>query len=340
MTAIWLPTDAVPNQIPNDCDRPTELVPNEIEYDHRTYWIAYRVASRETVKITTKRWSPRSHSDGYHCQRTSHREQTRGLPGALPYQATDQDAYRMAYRRIKKLSPNGIPNWMPIHLTRGLPNDYREANGYSTEAAYRDGTENSTKNTPKLSSEWLSPRSSPPRSSPPRLYQMQNQEMARSANAMHKAAFPEQKRSSYMVSMTYRDVNVLELDQWYDMPPTPDTIGVNSATPEWSPRGLYANHRYDARSGSSHRCPKSRRDRSYDRFPYLTLGNSDDGLCLESTLRNQSRTELRVGAPMNLNSNLITIPNHDYTVTEPRWQSKINMTEKSSTEQRIFKRGR
>jgi hypothetical protein len=28
---------------------------------------------------------------------------------------------------------------MPNHLTRGLPNDYRETNGYSTEAAYRDG---------------------------------------------------------------------------------------------------------------------------------------------------------------------------------------------------------
>jgi hypothetical protein len=25
------------------------------------------------------------------------------------------------------------------HLTGGLPNDYREANGYSTEAAYQDG---------------------------------------------------------------------------------------------------------------------------------------------------------------------------------------------------------
>jgi hypothetical protein len=28
---------------------------------------------------------------------------------------------------------------MPILLTGGLPEDYREANGYSTEAAYRDG---------------------------------------------------------------------------------------------------------------------------------------------------------------------------------------------------------
>jgi hypothetical protein len=99
---------------------------------------------------------------------------------------------------------------MPILFTGGLPNDYQEANGYSTEAAYRDGTENSTKNAPKLSSEWLSPRSSPPRP-----YQMQNHEIARSANAnaMHKAAFPEQTRSCYMASMTYRDVNVLELDQ-------------------------------------------------------------------------------------------------------------------------------
>jgi hypothetical protein len=32
-------------------------------------------------------------------------------------------------------------------------NGYREANGYSTDAAYRDGTEKSTKNAPKLSSE-------------------------------------------------------------------------------------------------------------------------------------------------------------------------------------------
>jgi len=28
---------------------------------------------------------------------------------------------------------------MPNHISRDLPNDYREANGYSTDAAYRDG---------------------------------------------------------------------------------------------------------------------------------------------------------------------------------------------------------
>jgi len=34
---------------------------------------------------------------------------------------------------MKTLWPNGIPKGMPNHLTGGLPNDYREANEYSTE---------------------------------------------------------------------------------------------------------------------------------------------------------------------------------------------------------------
>jgi len=36
--------------------------------------------------------------------------ETRGLQGALRYQAADQEAYQMAYQRIKELSPNGILN--------------------------------------------------------------------------------------------------------------------------------------------------------------------------------------------------------------------------------------
>jgi hypothetical protein len=36
----------------------------------------------------------------------------------------------------------------------------------------------------------------------------------------------------------------------------------------------------------------------------------------------------------------ITHPIHDYTATEPGWQSTIDMTKKTSTEQRVFKRGR
>jgi hypothetical protein len=45
-------TQAVPNKIANDCDMATELVPNEIEHE---YPIVYRMASPETVEITTKR---------------------------------------------------------------------------------------------------------------------------------------------------------------------------------------------------------------------------------------------------------------------------------------------
>jgi len=95
------------------------------------------------------------------------------------------------------------------------------------------------------------------------------------------------------------------------MPPTPDAIGVNCATPEWSPRVLYANHSHNAWSGSSQHCPKSRRDPHDDRLFHrlFTLANSDDGLCLESTLRSEYRTELRVEESMIPNFNSITIPN-------------------------------
>jgi len=85
-------TEAVPNEIQNeiqnDCDMATELVPKAIENDHRAY-------------------SLRSHSDRYHCRKTAHRDRMRGLPGAQP-----------------KLWPNGILNGIPNHLTGGLPNDY------------------------------------------------------------------------------------------------------------------------------------------------------------------------------------------------------------------------
>ena len=48
-------TEAVPNAIPNDCDMATELVTKEIENDHQAYRIVYRMASQETVEITTRR---------------------------------------------------------------------------------------------------------------------------------------------------------------------------------------------------------------------------------------------------------------------------------------------
>jgi hypothetical protein len=48
-------TKAVPNAIPIDRDKATELVLKEIENDHRVYRIVYRIASQETVETTTKR---------------------------------------------------------------------------------------------------------------------------------------------------------------------------------------------------------------------------------------------------------------------------------------------
>jgi len=49
--------------------------PNKIDYDHRPYWMLYRMSSPETVEITTKRRSSRSQSNGYPCRRTSHGDQ-------------------------------------------------------------------------------------------------------------------------------------------------------------------------------------------------------------------------------------------------------------------------
>ena len=82
----------------------------------------------------------------------------------------------------------------------------------------------------------------------------------------------------------------------------------------WSLRVLYANHTYDARSGRSHHCPKSRRDLCDDRL-------------FHQHYPGQFRWDFT-----------ITIPTHNYTGTEPRWQSIINKIEKLLTEQQIFKR--
>jgi hypothetical protein len=48
-------SEAVPNEIPNEWDIATELIPKEIENDHRVYRIVYRMASQEPVETTTKR---------------------------------------------------------------------------------------------------------------------------------------------------------------------------------------------------------------------------------------------------------------------------------------------
>jgi len=108
-----------------------------------------------------------------------------------------------------------------------------------------------------------------------------------------------------------REAYVIDITN--DTPSTPDAIGVNSATPKWSPRVLYANHSYDAGSGRLQHCPKSRWDLCDDRLFHQRYPGQF--LWWDCT---------------------ITTLNHDYTATEPRWQSWINKMEKLSTEPRIF----
>ena len=123
-------------------------------------------------------------------------------------------------------------------------------------------TEESTKNAPNLPSEWL-----PLKNGLPRPYWMPNQEMPRSAYAMYKAAFREQQRAPITVSMTtYCEAYMLDMDQWYiihaqcNLPPfsNPRMVSCKSHT---------RIDGYDgASSGSSHYCPKSRRDPCDDRL--------------------------------------------------------------------------
>jgi len=47
--------EAVPNEIPNECNMATETVLKAMENDHRAYRIVFRMASQETFEITTKR---------------------------------------------------------------------------------------------------------------------------------------------------------------------------------------------------------------------------------------------------------------------------------------------
>jgi len=114
---------------------------------------------------------------------------SRGLPGALPYQATDRDAYQMAFRRIKNY--RGTAYWTECGTT--LPTDYREPNGYPTEAIIR------VTFTEKQFTETLP-----------------NAESRDAGIRICKAAFQEQKHVPIAVSMTTQcEAYVLDMDQWH-----------------------------------------------------------------------------------------------------------------------------
>jgi len=237
--------------------------PNEIEYDHRAYRITYRMASWETAEKTTKRWSPRPHSDGYHCQRTSN---------------GDREDYREPYRT--KLHTKMLTEWCTEGSTNYRRTAYRTEYQTTIPKAYQMttekptnilsklptemATEKSTKNAPKLSSEWLSPRNGAPRPC-----RMPNYEMLSLANAMHKANSPRAKRALITVSMTtYCEAHVLDMHQWYTAHAQCNWRQFYHSRMVTSKSHMRTDGYDDARSGSSHQCPKSRGDPSDDRlFP-------------------------------------------------------------------------
>ena len=190
------------------------------ERDTKRLWYGYRISPKGDRK-----WSPRlvnSLLNGIRRDsRDNHQEQTeisqrrisllkdftwrsRGLPGALLYQATDRDTDQMPYLRIKNYRP------MAYRTECGTipPNDYWEANRYSTEAVYwwpREVDQECTEAIIRLAStEKRSTETLP------------DAESRDAGNPIWKAAFPEQKRAPIAVSMTtYCEAYVLDMDQWY-----------------------------------------------------------------------------------------------------------------------------
>jgi hypothetical protein len=118
------------------------------------------------------------------------------------------------------------------------------------------------------------------------------------------------------------------------MPPTPDAIGINSAAQSWSPRVLYANHSHDARCRRSHCCPNETPD-PYDDRLFLILPRPFPTIISAETQLDDAKAEQNYVS--NHGEITITILNHDYPATKPRWQLTINMIEKSVKEKRIFK---
>ena len=167
------------------------------------------MASWVTVDIDTMRWSPISQSHGNHCQRPSHGnwEESREAYSTKPL-------IKIHYKWRSKGKRNYC--WMssPTEWKSSFPVAYEMATEIHTDIVLLPpavmATGKSSKDYPKHSAEWLSPRCGP--LGP---YWMLNQEMVRSANAMYKAAFPGQTRSGYTVSGTNQNLKALVMDQWY-----------------------------------------------------------------------------------------------------------------------------
>jgi len=266
--------------------------------------------------------------------RDNHRDRTVMdiTPEGLPIEIKRED-YREPYQTKplttmlaerctggSKLSLNGIWNWMPKHFTRGLqrtpekhtdilltlpielanrcqPRTQRRyhPNNFHREAVHRDSTEC-------------------------RIQRWRDLQMRCTKQL-------SERRCALLSWWLWPPTVMLTCYIWInDMPSTPDSIGVNCATPEWSPRVLYVNQSYDARSGSSQHFPKSRRDPCDDqlfhqRWPGQIRRGSMATIIFTKPKLNwimcRSTTEWK-----------FQFEDKSYTATKPQWQSTINMMEK------------
>jgi hypothetical protein len=150
---------------------------------------------------------------------------------------------------------------MPILLTGGLPNDYREANGYSTEAACRDGRREVDRERTKAIIRMTFTETLPNAES-------RDGEICK-CNAQ--SGFP--RAEAFLLHGCH--------------PPPMQLASI--LPPPSGHRECYTQFTVTMPGAEAHIVVQSQ-DETHVMidFPYLTLANSDNGLCRDPTLRNQS----------------------------------------------------
>jgi len=304
--------------------------PNEIEYHHRAYPIAYRMASWETAEKTTKGWSPRPHSDGYHCRRTSHRDRedyrepyrTKPLTKMLTKWRTEgsrnyhRTAYKTEYQTTITEAYQMTTESQRIFAEAAYWDCHREVNQERTEAIIR------MTSTEKRSTETLPNAES---------------RDAEICICNVQSGFPRAEARSYHGEYDHllRSLHVRYGSMIYR--PRPMQLAC-STTFEWSP----ASHKWEPTAmtmpGAEAHINVQRQDESHVMIDYFTD-------ITPAKFRRWSMTETQL---YEVKAEPNSVSNHrddDYNPelrlhsTEPWWQSTTNMMQKSSTEQRIFNEG-
>ena len=189
------------------------------------------------------------------------RWRSRGLPGALSYEATEQDASWIAYWRIKKLSGNSIPNWIPNDHHQGLSNDYREPTNICRSCLLR---------LPQRSQPGTHPSYHPNDCHWETVHRVPTEWRINRCRDLHIQCTKRlsESRSAHLSQGVWPPTARLTCSIWInDIPPTANAIGalfhlrMVTSEPQMRTDGYD-----DARSGCSHQWPKSRREPCDDRL--------------------------------------------------------------------------